>query len=123
MNKIKDFQKLLIDRKDLLLCVFITLILQGIVTIIVFNRIRDQNNIKLQKKLRSLPILIGLILINIFLLFLMALDQINFYIKFVIFLIFSILQGIFLGGALKYISDSVINAALYSTISIFTFFL
>ena len=122
-TKIRDFQKLLVNRKELLFCIFITLIIQGIVTTIVFNKVREQANSDLQKQLRRLPVLIGIVVLNICLLLLMALDSVGFYMKFVIFLVFSSLQGVFLGGTLKYLSESVIKAALYSTISIFIFFL
>ena len=125
MSKLAVFKDLLVQRKDLLLCIFTTLIIQGIVTIITFNIVRKNKNKNeaLQKNLRRVPVIFGILLVNILLLIAMTYDSISFNIKFVLFLLFSILQGVFLSGSLRYVKENILRAALYSTILIFVFFL
>lgn len=123
MNNLSNFKNLLIQKKQLILCIFTTLIFQSIITIFVFNKIKTNPEKFKWGNLNSLPKIILLIILNIFLIFVMVAFDINFYLKFIIFIIFSIIQGFFLGEALKYIDQGIINSVLFSTLSIFVILL
>jgi FtsH-binding integral membrane protein len=120
---LKEFKNLLIEKKNLLGCIFLTLIFQGIITIIFYNKIRNNpKNKYFKEKLETIPGLLLLFVVNISLVTLILLRSLNFYMKFGVFIIFSIIQGLFLGGVLRYINEELINSALYSAVSLFICF-
>ena len=121
MNNLDQFKDLIISKQDLLKCIFGTLIFQILVTTLVFNHVRNnpKNYKKIFDKIDTVPLILLLVALNIFLIFVMVAFNINFYIKFIVFILFSVIQGLFLGAALKYVDHGIINTALISTISIF----
>ena len=125
MNNLKQFKELLIRKQDLLKCIFGTLLFQIILTALVFTYIYKNPKIfnNTFNRVGVFTSIILLLVLNLFLLYVMINFNISFYQRFGIFIIFSIIQGIFLGASLKYIHESIIISSLVSTIIIFLVFL
>jgi len=125
MGKLALFQKLIVSKQSLLKCIFTTLIFQIIITTLVFNNVRtnpNRYNILFNKR-NTIPILIALFVVDIILIITMTTLNINFYFKFLIFVLFSVIQGAILGVLLQYVDHTIINSALISTLAIFVVFL
>uniref|UniRef100_A0AB39JB05 Uncharacterized protein n=1 Tax=Florenciella sp. virus SA2 TaxID=3240092 RepID=A0AB39JB05_9VIRU len=117
MNYLKNFSELINKKKGLLRCIFTTLLIQFIVTTIVF--------IIIYKFKIFNPYTINYFILFIFLIFsiglitLMVSPNLKFYQRFALFTIFSITEGIFLSFCLKLIDVNIILSALVSTIMLF----
>lgn len=125
MNKIDNFKKLLIKKKKLLKCIFSTLLFQIIITtltVFFINKNDDLRNI-INNLNNSLLYIFLSFFICIILIFIMILLNMPFYFRFFIFILFSIIQGIFLSLSTRYVPEEIIKTALISTIFIFIIFL
>ena len=116
MNNLKQFNSLLIKKQNLLGCIFSTLLLQVIITTLVFLYFYQQ---KILTQSYSFLSIFLLLLFDIFLIYVMTTFNISFSLRFLIFIIFSIIQGIFLGISLKYVDKSILISSLLSTIFLF----
>lgn len=125
MNKLEIFKQLLFKKKELLKCIFSTLLFQIIITSLVVFYIYKTSEIYnyLVRDLNTVLIIFLLFVADIFLIFAMVSFKISFNFRFILFIIFSIIQGILLGVITKYIPKEIILSALVSTISIFFTFL
>ena len=126
MNYLDNFSKLIHKKKNLLKCIFTTLLCQLLITSLIFTLIyksRKQNN-----EFRLLYSLLFLFL-GILLIMFMTMYQLTFKQRLVFFTLFSVLQGVFLGFSLQYFGATAIMSALlftcllFSTMLIFGFFL
>lgn len=120
MNYLKQFSKLIHKKKNLLRCIFTTLLCQLIATSLVFIVIyRSQSSKKNKKsKFETLYALIALIL-GVILIICMTMFQMSFMQRSILFTLFSILQGLFLGFSLRYIQPNAILSALLFTVLLF----
>lgn len=120
MNYLKQFSKLIHKKKNLLRCIFTTLLCQLIATSLVFIVIyRSQSSKKNKKsKFETLYALIALIL-GVILIISMTMIQMSFIQRSILFTLFSILQGLFLGFSLRYIKPNAILSALLFTVLLF----
>jgi FtsH-binding integral membrane protein len=120
MNYLKQFSKLIHHKKNLLRCIFTTLLCQLIATSLVFIVIyRSQSSQKNKKnKFETLYALIALIL-GVILIICMTMFQMSFMQRSILFTLFSILQGLFLGFSLRYIQPNAILSALLFTVLLF----
>jgi len=116
------FKNLLVKKRDLLKCVFSTLLFQVSVTSLVLYFIR-RNNYLNNSYFEGLKLPITVIIINTCLIFAMLSKNMEFNHRFILFVLFSIVNGVLLGVVTKYFSINIINAALASTCLIFILFL
>ena len=128
MNKLEIFKQLLFKKRRLLRCIFSTLLCQIIVTsVVVFYIYKTSTLYNYIVKDLATPhtnlMMFLLVAINTFLIFAMMSFKMSFTFRFILFTIFSIMQGLFLGVISKYIPKEIILSALVSTISIFIIFL
>ena len=100
------------EKKYFLMKIFLTLIIQILITIYVFMKANGQKLLNTNMKYFGLIILLFVIVI-------MIVFVSNPFIKFILFTIFSICVGLFLSVLKEYYSPDVIKTALYSTLSIF----
>lgn len=121
-NKLQIFRKLLLKKRELLKCIFTTLLFQVSVTSIVVYAIKKYNYLD-SKLFKSFAFPITILVINIFLIFAMLSNNMSFQNRFFIFVLFSVINGLLIGSIAKYISIEVINTALASTCLIFLLFL
>tara|TARA_B100001250_G_C19743524_1_gene764163 strand:- start:569 stop:1249 length:681 start_codon:yes stop_codon:yes gene_type:complete len=124
-NKLDIFKKLLFEKKGLLKCIFSTLLFQVTITALVVLYIYKNPNTfdNLVKNVNGFILIMLLLIIDIFLIIVMVSFNISFNARFIIFVIFSIAQGLFLGAVTKYVPSEIISSALVSTIAIFLTFL
>ena len=122
VSRIQKFSSLIHKKKGLLKCVFSTLIFQVFITILVVYFLHKNNSKILEKGKKSLLFLIPSFIIMLVLIYFMVSVKMPFYRRFILFIVFSILEGIILHLATKYVSNEVILSALLSTISIFSTF-
>ena len=124
MSKLEVFNKLLVKKSSLLKCIFSTLIFQILITSLVFSHIY-YNTEKYTPLIKSKSLVYILVLFGlcIGLLIAMTLPNISFTMRFILFMLFSVLQGFILGVGMKYVSKEIIISALVSTIAIFSTFL
>ena len=120
MSRLSDFSKLIRSKKNLLQCVFTTLIIQVIVTSLVIFFL--QKNPTIFSIMNKNVYLILSFLICLFLIYFMSYGKISFYTRFLLFTVFSIIQGIFLHSITIYIPNEMIISSLISTIAIFIMF-
>jgi FtsH-binding integral membrane protein len=116
------FKNLLIKKRDLLKCIFSTLLFQVSVTSIVVYFIKKKNYLN-NKFVKSIAFPITILVINIFLIMAMLSQNMPFYSRFILFILFSIINGLLIGTITKFISMDIINTALASTCLIFLLFL
>ena len=121
-DKLQIFRKLLLKKRELLKCIFTTLLFQVSVTSIVVYAIKKYNYLD-SKLFKSFAFPITILVINIFLIFAMLSNNMSFQNRFFIFVLFSVINGLLIGSVAKYISMEVINTALASTCLIFLLFL
>lgn len=124
MSKLNNFVKLMRNKKALLKCIFFTLLTQIAITmafIKMFDTIEITSNIlNLYKTSFSFSILIFILfIISIFLIYLMIRIPLSYSQKYMIFILFSLIQGLFLHIILSNYSNETITFAFYSTIAIF----
>lgn len=121
-TKLEIFEKLLYKKQELVKCIFSTLIFQTVITMLVVIYSNSLQIIQLFKK-RSFATFMILLVVNIILIFAMTTHNMAFSTRFIIFILFSILQGIIISIGTVYIKKEIIISAMLSTISIFTIFL
>ena len=121
-TKLEIFQKLLYKKHDLVKCIFSTLIFQTTITMLV---VIYSNSLQINQLFKHslFSTFIILLLLNIVLIVAMTKQNIAFSTRFIIFILFSILQGIIISISTMYIKKEIIISAMLSTISIFTIFL
>lgn len=125
MGRLQTFNKLLIKKTSLLKCIFTTLILQTLLTTIAFNHIytNPKKYEELYKKESSIFYSLLFLVVSVTLVVAMVYMNISFNTRVLLFTIFSILEGVFLGSILRYVPREIIMSALVSTITIFSTFL
>ena len=119
MNYLEKFSKLIHQKKDLLKCIFTTLLCQLIATSLVFTLIYTSKMSKKQGKDFELTHGLFFFFLGITLIMFMTSVQMSFTHRLTLFTLFSIIQGLFLGFALRYIRASEIMSALLFTILLF----
>ena len=114
-NKLKNFSTLLRKKKDLMTCIFITLIFQIIVSILTMKYDQDKNiigNLSLNNHLISVGIFILPILVLIAIMY-----SKSFLTKQILFGLFSILFGLILSQSIHLINDpKLVESAAYATL-------
>lgn len=118
MYNLKNFSNLVRKKKDLLFCIFLTLIIQLIITIYTVKKTEKINFNLIENMNRFLFIFLYMIVIYI-LFFGMLTSGVPFIVRQILFVIFSILTGILLSLGTKYIEKEVIQSAVYSTLITF----
>tara|TARA_Y100000768_G_scaffold375528_1_gene346442 strand:+ start:1185 stop:1856 length:672 start_codon:yes stop_codon:yes gene_type:complete len=115
MTKLKEFSNLLRKKKDLIGCIFMTLLFQFIVTALTVKL--DQTHHYLGKD-NSLLKTIPLVLVSILMIFVMlSYNKLPFTVKQLIFVSFSVLTGLILSQITYYINDpDIVHSALLATI-------
>jgi len=115
-NKLKNFSTLLRKKKDLMICIFITLILQIIVSIITMKYDQDKNIIG-KLSIKS-PLLTGIgIFCTPIIILIAIMYSKSFLIKQILFGLFSIVFGLILSKTIHTINDpKLVKSAAYSTL-------
>ena len=122
MLNLASFNKLIKKKQGLLKCVFSSLIFQiFITTFIVFYL--QENNTPLNALKGNYLYTIALFILSLVIIFIISNDNLSFNTKFLFFVFFGIIQGVFLGLSTQYIEKELIKSALISTITIFITFL
>lgn len=124
MSKLSNFTNLMRNKKELLHCIFFTLVTQITITIVfikIFNLTEYTTHIlELYKTSRMFSIVVFLFFIgSLFLIYAMIATKLSYFQKYVIFTIFSLIEAFFLHIILSIYSDDTIQFAFYSTIAIF----
>ena len=116
MSLLKNFSNLLRSKKELIGCIFITLIIQMTVTFITME-IDQTHHIVGQL---SLPIIILSVIFVLVFIFTIRSPSIPFYVKQILFAIFSIFNGLLLSQLIYYINDPQIvkGAGIATLISV-----
>ena len=116
MSLLKNFSNLLRSKKELIGCIFITLIIQMTVTFITME-IDQTHHIVGQL---SLPIIILSVIFVLVFIFTIRSPSIPFYVKQILFVIFSIFNGLLLSQLIYYINDPQIvkGAGIATLISV-----
>ena len=124
MGKLEVFNKLLRKKSSLLQCIFSTLIFQLVLTTLVFRHVY-QNPATYKNMLQKNTIMVVLLflVVQIALIFAMTTMDITFAARFILFIIFSVIEGLFLGASMVYVPKDIILSALVSTVAIFATFL
>ena len=120
MNYLDNFSKLIHKKKNLLKCIFTTLLCQLIITSLIFTIIyKSKKQINKFRLFYSILFLIfGIILIMF-----MTMYQLTFTQRIGFFTLFSVLQGVFLGFSLQYFGATAIMSALIFTCILFVMML
>ena len=111
-NKLNTFSKLLRKKKDLMICIFLTLAFQLVITIITIGWNKDKQLLGKQTILNRILQLIFLI----FIIFLMVSTTLPFFIKQLLFIIFSVFFGLLLSQSLQSLDPTIIETAAISTL-------
>lgn len=118
MSKLIEFTNLLRNKKNLIACIFITLFIQ--ITISFFTMIIEQkykylnNIITINNKL---PFTILSVVLAIILIMIMSMSNLPFFIKQIIFILFSIINGFLLSLLIHSINDpDVVKSAAIATV-------
>ena len=124
MSRLNTFFELMRNKKVLLKCIFFTLLTQVAITIgfiKMFDKIEITNNIlNLYNSSTAFSIFIFILFgISIFLIYLMIRTPLTYWQKYMIFILFSLIQGVFLHIILSNYNEKTITFAFYSTIVIF----
>ena len=124
MTKLNNFVKLMRNKKALLNCIFFTLLTQIAITmgfIKLFNATKITEQIlNLYKSSFSFGVLIFLLfIISMFLIYVMIASSLSYSQKYIVFILFSLIEAFFLHIILSNYSDETIQFAFYSTIAIF----
>ena len=123
MNKLETFNKLINKKSPLLKCIFKTLILQLMVLSLTVYILRDNQYFNDKIKNIGMFSFILMFIVSIVLIISMMAIHTKFINKLIIFMIFGIIQGIFLAIVTKNLSNEIINSAILSTFTIFISFL
>ena len=115
MTKLKEFSNLLRKKKDLIGCIFMTLLFQFIITALTIRV--DQTHHYLGKD-NSLLKTIAIIFAGVVMIVTMVgNNKLSFMMRQLIFISFSILMGLLLSQAIYYINDpEIVHSALLATI-------
>jgi uncharacterized protein len=124
MTKLNNFVKLMRNKKALLNCIFFTLLTQIAITIgfiKAFNVTKITDNILTEYNSSfSFGILIFLLfIISLVLLYIMITSSLSYSQKYMVFILFSLIEAFFLHIILSNYSDETTQFAFYSTIAIF----
>jgi len=121
MNYLKQFSKLIHEKKNLLKCIFTTLLCQLIATSLVFIIIYRNASSKRKSQSNRFGLMYGLsfLILGIVLIICMTTIRMSFTQRLILFTLFSILQGLFLGFSLRYIQPNAILSALLFTVLLF----
>lgn len=125
MNQLEQFQKLLYKKSGLLKCIFSTLLFQVLITTMVVFYLYN-NSSSFDSFLNGVPIMffiLFLFAISIFLIVNVLSANMSFQTRISLFVLFSIVEGVFLAIVTRYIPRDIISSALVSTIAIFFSFL
>jgi len=114
MGKLKDFSTLVRSKKDLLVCIFVTLIIQ--ISISFATMKFDKEHHMLGKRGGLLQSVI-LLIIMIALIFAMGRPNTSFHMKQILFAIFSIVVGLILSQVTYIINDpAIVEASVIATL-------
>ena len=124
---VQQFINLISKKRDLLTCIFFTLIFQLLITSAVvyylFDRDRREKNSMFQKMQKNKFNSLFFILISIGLIIFMMNAEISFFFKSIIFTFFSIVTGFLFSTFIYYFSEETIKTSLIGTLMIYVFFL
>ena len=124
MERLEIFKHLLLEKSSLIKCIFITLIIQTVITALVFMFFYSNKEVS-SVFLKKYNVFYA-VLYFVFLLILiknMLSTKLSFNLRMLLFIVFSAFNGYFMGIALHYMSKDVLISALLSTLAIFSFFL
>ena len=118
--RLSNFSSLIYKKRHLLKCVFSTLLFQACVTTLVVYYLNKEKVINLE----NYNLLFSFMILIVFILLIFGIIVVkSFRMKFILFTLFSITQGVFLSLLTRYLSDEVIMSALFSVISVFILFI
>jgi FtsH-binding integral membrane protein len=124
---VQQFINLISKKRELLTCIFSTLIFQLLITSAVvyylFDRDRREKNSMFQKMQKNKFNSLFFILISIGLIIFMMNAEISFFFKSIFFTFFSIVTGFLFSTFIYYFSEETIKTSLISTMIIYLFFL
>jgi len=123
VSYLENFSKLVHQKKNLLKCIFTTLLCQLIATSLVFTIIYKSNMTKKQSNKLSLLYSFLFLFLGIISIFFMTSVQMTFTQRLLLFTLFSVLQGLFLGFSLRHIHANTIMSALLFTVILFSMML
>ena len=113
MKELSNFTSLLRSKKKLMTCIFLTLILQIVISIITI-KYDEQNNLVGELTIGKS---IGILVTCIALIFMMSSSKISFTTKQILFIILSIINGLLLSSTIQRINDrEVVETAALSTL-------
>ena len=114
-SRLSNFSSLIYKKRNLLKCVFSTLLFQACVTTLVVYYLNKEKVINLE----NYNLLFSFMILIVFILLIFGIIVVkSFRMKFILFTLFSITQGVFLSLLTRYLSDEVIMSALFSSIFI-----
>jgi len=123
MSKLNDFIKLMRNKKELLNCIFFTLVTQILITMGFIKLLSVTESIThlkdIYKSKISFFILLLFLIISLILIFIMILSKLSYFQKYLVFILFSFIEAFFIYLILSRFSDDIIKFAFYSTIMIF----
>ena len=113
MKELSNFTSLLRSKKKLMTCIFLTLILQIVISIITI-KYDEQNNLVGELTIGKS---IGILVTCLALIFMMSSSKISFTTKQILFIILSIINGLLLSSTIQRINDrEVVETAALSTL-------
>lgn len=114
MSQLTDFSRLLRSKKELMLCIFLTLIFQICIS---FATMKFEQERQLLKDYDPIIVSIVLIFILVFILIMITNPKVSFLVKQLLFVLLSIIWGILLSQLVYFIDDKkLIEAAVISTL-------
>lgn len=114
MSKLDTFSRLVRSKKELLLCIFITLIIQLIISFAVMKI--DQKHQLLENVMNNTIGYIFILIVSVILLYIMRNPKLSFMNKQIVFGLFSILFGLILSLVVHAInSEKIVESAIIST--------
>ena len=124
MSKLNNFVKLMRNKKELLNCIFFTLLTQVLITIVfikVFYNIEDITHLKeiLNSSKIYILLLILFFIIGLILIFILISSNLTYFQKYIVFILFSLIEAFFIYLILSRLNNEIIQFAFYSTILIF----
>lgn len=123
MSKLNSFIKLMRNKKELLNCIFFTLLTQVLITMAIIKLFYNIENVTHLKDILNSKIYIFILLlffiISLILIFIMISSNLTYFQKYIVFILFSLIEAFFIYLILSKFNDEVIRFAFYSTILIF----
>ena len=115
-TKLKKFSSLIRKKKELMGCIFLTLIIQLVISVIIMKYDQDKNIIGNLMKTNKWTIKLSLFVGMIFILFVIRYVK-SFALKQLSFGLFSILMGLLLSSTVHIINDyEIVEGAAYATL-------